>query len=235
MIDPVLLKIISGEFKGLMADYFVLKAAIFKGGAHETTPEDWEAMYTLFKQSIELDPYFFMTGYYAQGIMSWREGMHQKAIDILTIQAKHRDWDWEPRFYLGFDYFYYLKDYETGARFLEESAQLPNAPPIAATLAARVAQRGGKTITAIAFVKSMLDRTQDEYLRKVLTQRLQAFLGVYQLEQARDVYLKSYGKMPSSLEDLIRSKIIYEIPINPFSVEFYYDPDSGEIDYLSVK
>ena len=79
MVDPTLLKIVGGEFKGLMADYLVLKAAIFRGGAYETTLEDWEAMYVLFKQSIELDPYFFMTGYYVQGLMAWREGFYAKS------------------------------------------------------------------------------------------------------------------------------------------------------------
>jgi len=229
MVDPTLLKIASGEFKGLMADYLVLKAAIFQGGFYKSTADDWQAMYMLFKQSIVLDPYFFMTGYYTQGILGWRPGMHAKAIDILTIQAKHRSWDWEPKFYLGFDYFYYLKDNETGARYLREAAELPDAPPITATLAARLAQRSGQTLTAIAFLKAMLERAQDEEYKKMYALRLQVLLGVHQLEQARDRYITMFGKKPSSLDDLVSAGIIDKIPDNPMSNTYYYDPDTGDI------
>lgn len=231
MVDPTLLKIISGEFKGLLADYLNLKAAVFKGGAYETTADDWIAMSTLFKQSIELDPYFFHTGYYAQGMMAWRKGLHEKAIEILEIHAKHRHWDWEPKFYLGFDYFYYLKDNKMGAHYLTEASKLPGAPPIVASLAARLMQRSGQTLTAIAFLKSMLERAEDEYIKQNLTHRLNAHLGVFKLEQARNAYEEKTGRLPGDLNELVTSGFIDKMPENTMADIFYYDPQTGKISF----
>ena len=33
MVSPTLLKVVSGEFKGLWADYLLMKASVFLGGA----------------------------------------------------------------------------------------------------------------------------------------------------------------------------------------------------------
>ena len=62
-LDPTILRIVSGPFKGLMADYLNLKASVFMGGIWDATPEDWEAVYTLLKQSLYLDPLFFQPLY----------------------------------------------------------------------------------------------------------------------------------------------------------------------------
>ncbi|MCP4745895.1 MAG: hypothetical protein GY874_07085 [Desulfobacteraceae bacterium] len=231
MVDPTLLKITSGEFKGLMADYLNLKAAIFQGGSKEVSEEDWEALNMLFKQSIELDPYFFHTSYYTQGMMSWRNGMHKKAIDILTIHADHRHWDWEPKFYLGFDYFYYLKDNKMGAYYLTEASKLPNAPVIVASLAARLMQRSGGTLTAIAFLKMMIERAEDNATKGMLTTRLKAHLGVYQLERARDAYNEKMKHLPESLEDLVEKGFIEQIPENTMFDKFYYESKTGAINF----
>jgi tetratricopeptide (TPR) repeat protein len=233
-VDPTLLKIVSGEFKGLMADYLDLKAAVFKGGARKVTDEDWLAMATLFRQSIELDPFFFHTAYYAQGFMAWRKGMHQKAIDILTIHADHRFWYWEPKFYLGFDYFYYLKDDETGVRYMREAAELDGAPALVPRLAARLMQRGGHTLAAIDFLRSMLENAKDETIKENLVRRLKAHLGVYQLEKARDAYQKREGSLPSSLDELVEKGFMDRIPENTMAETYYYDPQTGEISFDTI-
>lgn len=235
MVDPTFLKVVSGEFKGLMADYLNLKAAIFKGGAQEVKEEDWQALYTLFKQSMELDPLFFHTGYYTQGILAWRKGFHEKAIEILTLQADHRHWDWEPKFYLGFDYFYYLKDNETGAHYMREASKLENVPPIVPRLAARLMQRSGKTLTAIAFLKSMLERAEDEDIKENLAQRLKAHLGVYQLEQARDRYQQMTGRLPSALDELVDRGFLEQMPENTMADTFSYDSRTGEIGFAPIR
>ena len=168
MVSPTLLKTISGEFKGLWADYLLLKAAAFLGGYRESTTEDWETLYLLFKQSLTLDPWFFTTCYYVQGILAFRKNMGEKSIDLLKISAEHRDWDWQPNFYIGFDYFYFLKDNTKASEYLGEAAKMPGAPPIVATLGARLAQDMGKTEAAISILHFMYDRTDEKWLRQKL-------------------------------------------------------------------
>lgn len=228
-LDPTLLKIVSGPFKGLMADYLNLKASVFIGGIWDATPEDWEAVYILLKQSLYLDPFFFQTAYYTQGLLSWRENYHRKAIDLLEIHAKQRFWDWEPKFYLGFDYFRYLKDNETASHYMQEASKLPGAPTITATLAARLTQQSGQTLTAIAFLQSMLERTEDEFTQDMLTKRLSFHLGLYQLEKARDVYVSQIGHLPDTLNELFEEGFVRDFPSDLSLDAFLYDSKSGEI------
>lgn len=230
-VDPTLLKVVSGPFKNLMADYLIVKASVFMGGAWQVTEEDWEAVYTLLKQSLYLDPLFFQTGYYIQGLLSWRANMQPRATELLQYHAEHRYWDWEPMFYVGFNYYYHLKDFESAAKFMQLSAERQGAPPVVASLAARAAQRTGQTLTAIALLKTMYESSQDEKSKAYYAKRLEAQLAVYAIEQAIDVFKKRHGHRPSALEDLLNSGTIKQMPQNPFKVPFDYDPDTGSVSF----
>lgn len=234
-VDPTLLRIVSGSFKGLLADFLLLKASVFLGGADETTPEDWDAVYTLFKQSLYLDPYFFQTGYYIQGLLAWRKGMHHKAVDLLAHHAAQRFWDWEPMFYLGFNYFYYLKDSRKAALYMAEAARRPDAPSIAANLAARLGHRSGQTLTAIALLKAMYDRTDDEEHKAAYAKRIQAHVGAYQIEQALERYQGLYGKRPQALDELVEQGVLPELPHNPFGERYFYDSETGKVFFDKIR
>jgi hypothetical protein len=234
MVNPKLLQTVSGEFKGLLADYLLLKASVFLGGTWEMTAQDWDAIALMFKQSLTLDPLFFQTGYYIQGILSWRKTMHAQAVDLLLYHADHRDWDWEPRFYVGVDYFYYLHDPEKAALQLAKSATLDGAPPIVGTLGARLLHRSSQTIAAIAMLKAMHDMTDNELARKALSQRLEAYQGVRRIEIAITQYIGKFGHPPKDLGELTASGILPTLPTNPFGDTFFYEPDTGRVFFDTI-
>ncbi|MCP4745900.1 MAG: hypothetical protein GY874_07110 [Desulfobacteraceae bacterium] len=234
-VDPTLLKLVSGPFRGMLSDYLLLKASVFIGGTDKALLEDWEAVYTLFKQSLYLDPYFMQTGYYIQGVLAIRKGMHAKAIDLLKYHAKYRDWDWEPKFYIGFDSFYYLGDNTQASDYFHEAAKLPGAPSITATLGARVAQRAGQTLTAIALLKMMHDQTQDEYEKIYYGKRLEAHMAIYSFEKAIEQFKMESNRLPESLEELVENGILPEMPENPYDQEFIYEKDSGKVFFDKVR
>lgn len=228
-IDPTLLKVISGPYKGLMADYLNIKAAVFMGGSWQVTEEDWEAVYTLLKQSLFLDPLFFQTGYYTQGLLAWRQNMHRRATEMLLYHAEQRYWDWEPMFYVGFNYFYYLKDNESAAKYLKLSAERPGAPPIAASLAARIAQKAGQTITAIGLLKTMYENAEEGPIKEQYEKRLQAHLAVFEIEKALNTYRQNHGRLPEKLDDVVADGILDKLPDNPFGGPYIYDPQNGMV------
>jgi tetratricopeptide (TPR) repeat protein len=234
-VDPTLLKIISGPFKGLMANYLILKASVFMGGVWKVTQEDWDAVYTLLRQSLFLDPLFFQTGYYIQGLLVWRTGMQAKAIELLNYQAEQRYWDWEIMFYLGFDHFFYLKDIEKAAEYMRKAALRPGAAPIAGSLAARLSQQSGQTLTAIALLKTMLEQAEDGHARALYESRLEAYIGIHQLEQAIEAYEKSRGRKPETLEQLVSDGILAALPTNPFGDHFIYEPSTGKVFFDDVR
>lgn len=234
-LDPTLLRVISGPFKGLMADYLLLKATVFMGGVWEVTDEDRETLYTLLKQSLHLDPLFFQTGYYVQGLLSWREGFHEKAVELLKYQAERREWDWEPMFYLGFNLFFYLNDTQQAITYLQAGADRPGAPLIMKTLAARLLHRSGQTLTAIGFLKTMMEQAEDEPTKAIYAKRLEAYMGVYELEQGVQSYHTNYGRYPSVLDELVKNGLLKTIPQNPFDEQYFYDSDTGRVFFDDVR
>jgi len=230
-VDPILLKIISGPFKGLVADYLLLKASVFMGGAWEVSEEDWEAIYMLLKQSLYLDPMFFQSGYYVQGLLSWRTGMQQKAFELMLYHAEHRYWDWEPMFYVGFNAFYFLKDMPKASEYMSLAAERPDAPMIAANLAARMAQKSGQSLTSIALLKTMHDQAEDGWIKEQYALRLEAHLAAYQLEKAISSFSEKFGRFPVYLNELIEYEILPELPENPFGIPFEYESESGRVTF----
>ena len=220
ILPPAFLKIAAGEFKGLMADYLLLKGATFLGGRHDTTQTDMQAVETLFRQSLALDPYFFQTCYLTQAFLAWRGNQVDDAIDLLKISNNHRDWDWNPGFFIGFDYYYFLNDNLSAARYLMEVAKHPAAGALPGLLAARLSQKGGETETGLVFLKSMYSTIEDDNTRKQIERRITTLERVYVIEKAIAVYRAQYNREPDDLQELVSSGILEKLPENPYMTPF---------------
>jgi hypothetical protein len=229
MVSPALLEIAAGEFKGLLADYLLLKASTFLGGRYQTTDSDREAVHTLFRQSLALDPYFFQTCYYIQGYLPWEGKMPKEAIDLLEICKKHRYWDWNPSFFIGFDYFYFLHDNLAASRHLMEGSRLPNAPLLLGMLGARLAQKGGQTETAIIFLETMYETADNEETKKQIGLRIKALTGVLVLEKGIEQFKEKFGRPPKKLEELATMGILEKLPQNPYQTPYTYE--NGQIGF----
>jgi hypothetical protein len=232
MVSPLVIKIAAPDFQGLISDYLHIRASIFLGGTYKRTMEDWETLNLIYRQIIELDPYFFQTVYYAQGFLAWRNPMQKKAIEILETIEKARTWDWRPAFYIGFDYYYFLNEKLKAVEHLGIASHRPNAPLITTTLRARLAQESGDSDTAIAFLQTLYADTQDETLREQLKKRIQAHIGIQIIEGAIKRYIGDNNTTPLSLHDLQLKGYIDVLPENPFGDTFYYNSATNSLTYL---
>ena len=219
-VPPVILEIAAGEFKGLMADYLLLKGITFLGGRGAATDSDMEAIHTLFKQSLTLDPYFLQTCYLTQAYLAWGGKKVEKAIELLKISYTHRDWDWNPGFFIGFDYYYFLNDNLAASKYLMDASQKPGAGPLLAMLGARLSQKGGQTETAIAFMKSMYPTIEDDGTRKQIDIRLEALSGVLIIEKAMAGFEARFNRPPQDIDELVSTGILEKIPDNPYKKPF---------------
>ncbi len=226
------LKIIAGEFKGLMADYLVLEAGSFIGSNQKPTEQDWKNIHRTLKYALALDPYFMQAYIYAQGNLPWDACMYQETIDLLAISKEHRTWDWYPGYYMGFDYYYFLADYAKASQQFLEAAQIKNAPLLLSILGARLAMKGKRTETAIALLKTMLgDKELDENSAREIRMRLEALQGVSAIEKAIEEYKRRYGQRPARLEELVTKGIVEKLPDNPYGGPYIYDDITGEVAF----
>ena len=235
-VSPELLEIISGEFKGLVADYLILDGSYFLGGFHKSEPEDWETITLLFSQAMRLDPYFFTPIYYTQGILVWKNNVVRQAVELIATGHTMRFWDWEPGFYAGFDYHEFLDDDKVAAKYLRESAERPYAPLIVPSLAARYSQGTGSTDLAVIMLKALLAQATDEALRKQLLKKLLTYEGLLEIERAIEVYNKKHGQYPPSLQALVEDEIVSSLPQNMTdeSGQFFYFSETGKVSFKQM-
>ncbi len=229
ILSPAFLEIAAGEFKGLMADYLLLKGASFLGGRWETTDSDMAAIYTLFKQSLTLDPYFLQTCFLTQAFLAWRGNKAKEAIELLDISNNHRDWDWNPGFYIGFDYYYFLNENLMASKYLMEASKKPGATPLLAMLAARLSQKGGQTEAAIAFMKSMRFQTDEDLIKKQIDMRIKALEGVRIIEKGILRFKLKFNQSPKTIDDLLTAGVLSELPENPYKKPFLLE--DGVIEF----
>ena len=213
-----ILRIVSVEFKGMVANYLLLESASFIGSSQskDATAKEWESVARLLDQSSLLDPYFKNTYRLAQSILPWEAKLYDETLKILERSKRHITWDWEPGFFIGFDYYFFLGDSLTASKELMEASEIKHAPALLATLAARLAVRVGQTKTAIAFLSALYEKTDEEPRKEAIKERILALRGVELLQSAITNFERSYGRLPDSLEELVEKSILSEIPPNPY-------------------
>lgn len=216
-LPPNILKAMAGEFRGMVANYLFLEAASFIGSNQKGTPEDWNAVALLLDQSSVLDPYFRPTYRLTQSTLPWEPQKVEEALVILERSKKNLPWDWVPGFFIGFDYFYFLKNNQIASEKLMEASEVPKAPVALASWGARLASKSGHTATAIEFLTAVLEKTDDEKTRETIKKRIQALQGVLQLQTAVDQFRNTYGRLPATLDELIAKTVISAFPVNPYN------------------
>jgi tetratricopeptide (TPR) repeat protein len=229
-LPPDIMKIFAGEFKGLFADYLLLEIGSLTGSERQIQPEEWEKIALAFSQTMDLDPYFEQTYIYVQGILPWDAELPERAIDLLNISRDHRPWDWRPGYYVGFDYYYFLKDYSRASEAFLDTAKIQGAPVLLAVLGGRFAVRGGRTEAAMALLQSMIEDPElHEAEKKEITQRMIALKGVLLLERTIEEYKDRYKTYPPSLETLIETGLLQRMPENPYADKYFYNEADGEV------
>jgi hypothetical protein len=241
VIPSSVLKITSLEFKGIVSDLLFLKVLIFDGGTYQRnkeprmSPEEWQWLDKELTASTDLDPYFVDPYYLANAHMTWEGGMVREANKLLEKGTQYRDWDWELPFYAGFNYFFFLHDNAKAADLLATAAKRPGPSGQLLSLAARLAYTEKKTENAIVFLETLLEKTEENRLRKQYKIRIHALRTRLLLERGVSSYKIKFGKYPSVLQDLVATGIITDIPRDPYGGNFSMGPQ-GQIastsDYL---
>ncbi len=235
-VTPALIKVFAGEFRGLMADYLLLEIGSYIGSNQELSEEEWERVLWAFRQALALDPHFQQTYIYVQGMVPWGAKKYKEAIALLDVSRAHRPWDWRPGWYIGFDYYYFFKDFLNASEAFLEAGKVKGAPALLSVLGARFAYRSGRAQAAIGLLKSML--TDPEIDKKKVTsikERIKALEGVILLENAVKKYKAQYGAYPTRLEALTEKGLLSQLPENPYDDTFFYDEKDGQVFFDEVR
>jgi len=212
------------EFKGMVSDFLFLKMITFLGekiSKHERFNEKhWQYLRTTVETITDLDPYFWDPYLFADMLLTWEAGKIEEANNILFKAMKYRTWDYRVPYYIGFNYFFFLRDNIKGAKYLMQASKLPHSPAYLPNLAARLSFYGVKTKTAILFLKKMSDEVSNPSLRNRFELRIKTLEIIDFLEAKVKIYKKRYGHIPSSLQTLVKVGLLKEIPRDPYGGKF---------------
>ncbi len=234
-----ILKPLSADQKELTAASLVIKVLTYFGGiigkAQEgkviSEPPDLSGMSRLLHGAVQLDPYNTDAYYFAQGFLTWDAKQFKVANSLLDYGMKYRTWDWYLPFFAGFNSAYFLKDYTKAAEYYKRAGEL-SGQNLYKSLAGRYMQESGQTSLAIAYLSALVKGERNPEMKKNYEIRLQAFMEVQKIEQARDRYLKESGHLPSTTDQLIAKGYLASKPVDPYGGSFFIDP-SGKVSTTS--
>jgi len=213
------------EFKGIVSDFLFLKMITTIGGKigdkEELTSRHSNFIYNSADIITDLDPHFWDAYLFADMSLTWGFGEFNKANELLIKAQKHRTQDYKVPYYIGFNYFYFLKDNINGAKYLMQAARLPDCPAYIPGLASRLSVYSLQHRTAILFLKDILQKTQSQSGSKHLSLRLKTLIILDTLEKNVDEFKKKMGYYPKTITDLVEHHIISTIPEDPYGGEFY--------------
>lgn len=231
------IKALSADHKELLGAGLVMKVVMYFGGLVDqeakavVRPPDYLGMSRMLHGAVKLDPYNMDAYYFAQAFLVWDAQQVKVANDLLDYGMQYRTWDWYLPFFSGFNHAYFLKDYPKAAVYYRRAADL-SGDQLFATLAGRYFQEAGQTELAVGYLKGMLATARDELARKSFATRLKAFQEVRRIELARDRYREKMGRMPESVDQLLKGGYLAPPPVDPYGGLFFLD-ETGKVSTTS--
>ena len=231
---PEVLKALFPDYQELVGTSILTKVFLYFGSLAETSDvrklaqaADYPAMSRVVHAALQLDPYNMDGYYFGQSILSWDVGQHQLANELLEYGMKYRTWDWQLPFFAGFNYAYFLKDYDSAAKMYMRAGEL-SGEFLFTRLAGRYLQESGETQMAIDYLASLENGTRNPAIKKTFSVRIAAFKAVLAIEQARDRFSEAEGRLPVSIDELLKAGYLAEIPVDPYGGTFYFD-ETGQV------
>lgn len=226
--NPQLLKISVADHGLLVAQWAVVKVLFYFGTIIDKfteniiVPPESVNMYRTIVTANQLDPYNMDVYYFAQASFTWDNKRIAEVNELLVRGTKYRTWDYWLPFYIGFNYAYFLKDYQKSAIYMQQAAEMSQ-NPLFARLAARYYYESRQTDFALAFLDTMIAQTKDKRVKQTLLVRRTALQDIAELEEALSAFQKKYRRKTTSLDELVNAGLLLRIPKDPYGGDFYVD------------
>lgn len=224
-------------YEQVVADFLWIQT-IQAMGERKVTEEAGRWIYHALDVITTLDPKFVRV-YEAGGIaLTTLVVLPEESNRLLEKGIRHNPEVWQLPFYLGFNYYFEMRDDQKAALYIAQASRLPGAPNFLVGFAARLYVSARTPQDAIAFLAQAYEHTTDENVRKVLEQRLKEVVverDLQLLEEAITRYRELYKRAPVTLENLVGPGLLRELPREPFGGRYLYDPQAQSVRSSEVK
>lgn len=221
-ISPTVQIVLSAGDPFLAANLAAFRATVVS--VQELDPADYPILAKVQDDASRLNPSQEDNYYIAQGILPW-VGEHRTAINILKRATKTRSGDFMPPYFLGFDYMYFEGKFEEAGHYYRLAADRVGGKNRDALLnnAAKFMEKGKEPEVAIQFINGLIKATRNPALKQFLFARIIRLKRLIILREAAEKYRQQYHHAPGQLNDLVDSKILPQLPIDPLGVGYHLD------------
>lgn len=221
--SPYATRLLSLGHYPLAADYYWMRSLYHFGDASMHQAK-YPNLAPFIERALALDPYF-KSVYFVAGTALTLKGMdHRTSIEILERGLKARPDVWEIPFYLGFNYYYFERNFALAAEKLALAAQHRESPSFTWGLSTRLSAEGQRPEVGLQLVNSILEdmhdtdpaRTDYEERRDLLLLEVR----LRDLQRSANAFAEVHGHPANSLADLLSNGILSSIPEEPLGGEF---------------
>jgi tetratricopeptide (TPR) repeat protein len=192
-------------------------------GKRANTPEEYEWLYHALDVITGLDLQFDYA--YQVGGVVLAEYAHRVDLSnrLLEKGLPANPSVWQIPFYLGFNHFFYLQDFEKAAEYIGRASRLEGRAAYLPRLAARLYAQAGDPESALDFLAAMWKQTDDNQFKQALEIRMKEVIierDIRALEAAVVHHARREGKRPTHLSQLVTRGVLPALPEEPFGGEY---------------
>lgn len=223
--EPDFAKIMFMGLNAFAADLLFARSQYYYG-SHYVTDGTYMLLEQMIRVILALNPSLeYAIPFGEAAISSMRtESAIESANSLLRLGHELYPDDYYYVFNQGYNYFIYLGDMERAYPLMYEAVSMKSAPSKIIWLVNHIATMGGGYRLGYEYTKARLGTAKDKYMRDQFEKELRHFANLLTLSEAAEEYYKKYKKSPDKeLKDLVKSKLIKEIPEDVYGGEYYYD------------
>lgn len=224
------LKYAAFGYRSLAADLIYLWAIQYY--STPTIDDRFDHLDHVFAIINELDPRY-QDPYEVGALIAVQEARDVRtAFAILDRGAANNPDQWVYPFNAGHIALMTIKDYALAEKYFEQCMKIPGAPEFVERLRANAIFKKGDLKTSWETWRDIYDRAPDERTKRIASNHLynvKATIDETALESAASAYRERFGRLPASLDALVGTGFIREVPKDLDGKDYVYDPETGEV------
>lgn len=234
--DPERARALALGFEPVLADYYWIQAVQVAGGRTDPSKTHGGLLGDLIEVVTTLDPWVDHPYRFAALWLTASPEHVRRANEMLEKGISYHPLEWRNRFYLGYNLFFHLEDYEGAADVLETAVPLEGAPDYLGAFVTRLRASSDGLETALLFLQRLIRGSPDpsaraEYRRAF--DEIQTERRARRLDRARIAFWNRHGRDVREPRELWEgpSRILgRRPPAHPSRpAEWRIDAESGEI------
>ncbi len=236
ILPPEYIEAISLGYRPLIADLMWLRVIQYMGSTGREYESPW--LYNALMIVTTMDPRF-REAYVDGGVwLSSIMDMGDEAQTLLTAGLTVFPRDWEMCFLMGFNYFFYYRDFAKASEYIARAASLPGSLSFLQDLAVRLYAKAGDPQVAVDFLSHLYQRAPDDETKEKLGQKLKQAIverDLQGIETAVKKFTVRTGRTPRSLTELVQTGLMYSVPVEPYGGTYYISGDGKAMTTTPVE